>query len=123
MTITVKSVESVEPAEPTIPGEADDTASYSEVRQELVRLINQTRKANGMAELPVSDALMSAAQACSDSRYTWPHTKEECEAVIAAGYLHGFGINLTVFTGWTPAQLLPESRFRCGCGISPAAEH
>ena len=98
VTIAVKSVE---PAEPTISGEADDTAAYSEVRQELVRLINQTRKANGVAELPVSDALMSAAQACSDSRYTWHHTKEECEAVIAAGYLHGFGINLTVFTGVT----------------------
>ena len=101
VTITVKSVESVEPVEPTTSGEADDTAAYSEVRQELARLINQTRKANGVAELPVSDALMSAAQVCSDSRYTWHHTKEECEAVIAAGYLHGFGVNLTVFTGVT----------------------
>ncbi len=98
VTITVKSVE---PAQSTISDETDDTAAYSEVRQELVRLINQTRKANGVAELPVSDALMSAAQACSDSRYTWHHTKEECEAVIAAGYLHGFGVNLTVFTGVT----------------------
>ena len=95
VTITVESAESV------VSGEAEDPAAYSEVRQELVRLINQTRKANGVAELPVSDALMSAAQACSDSRYTWHHTKEECEAVIAAGYLHGFGVNLTVFTGVT----------------------
>ena len=98
VTITVESAESVESA---ASDGADDTAAYSEVRQELVRLINQTRKANGVAELPVSDALMSAAQACSDSRYTWHHTKEECEAVIAAGYLHGFGVNLTVFTGVT----------------------
>ena len=52
-----------------------------------------------MAELPVSEALMTAAQALSDQRYTWHHTKEECEAVIASGYPYGFGINLTVFTG------------------------
>ena len=62
-------------------------------------LINQTRKANGVSELPVSEALMNAAQVCSDRRYTWHHTKEECEAVIASGYPHGFGTNLTVFTG------------------------
>ena len=93
VTITVVSAKS------SVADERDDTAAYSEVRQELVRLINQARAANGVSELPVSDALMNAAQACSDSRYTWHHTKEECEAVIAAGYLHGFGINLTVFTG------------------------
>lgn len=98
VTITVESTKS---AESTVSDEADDPAAYSEVRQEVVRLTNQTRKANGVSELPVSDALMSAAQACSDSRYTWHHTKEECEAVIAAGYLHGFGVNLTVFTGVT----------------------
>ena len=32
-----------------------------------------------MAELPVSEALMSAAQTISDKKYTWHHTKEECE--------------------------------------------
>ena len=93
VTITVVSEES------TVPDKADGSAAYSEVRLELVRLVNQTRAANGVEELPVSDALMTAAQACSDSRYTWHHTKEECEAVIASGYPHGFGVNLTVFTG------------------------
>lgn len=91
---------SVEPTESAKTDEAEDTTSaYSEVRLELVRLINQTRTANGVLELPINEALMSAAQFCSDSRYTWHHTKEECEAVIASGYSHGFGINLTVFTG------------------------
>ena len=52
-----------------------------------------------MEELPVSEALMDAAQAISDKRYTWHHTQEECEAVIASGYPYGFGVNLTVFTG------------------------
>jgi len=91
----------VEPAKSAVSDKTEDTAAdaYSEVRQELVRLINQTRAANGVSELPVNDALMSAAQACSDRRYTWHHTKEECEAVIASGYPHGFGTNLTVFTG------------------------
>ncbi len=39
----------------------------------MIRLINQTRKANGVPELPVNDALMTAAQACSNQRYTWHH--------------------------------------------------
>ena len=69
-----------------------------DVRQELIRLINQTRVANGAAELPVSEALMNAAQACSDRQYTYHHNQEECEAVTAYGYPHGFGSNLTVFT-------------------------
>ena len=70
-----------------------------DVRQELIRLINQTRRANDVAELPVSEALMTAAQSLSDRHYTWHHTKEECEAVIDSGYSYGFGVNLTVFTG------------------------
>ena len=100
MTLTVDSTASAAPAEPA----AENSAGYGEepdVRQELIRLINQTRAANGVPELPVSEALMNAAQVCSDSRYTWHHTKEECEAVIASGYPHGFGINLTVFIGVT----------------------
>ncbi|USF28381.1 hypothetical protein N510_003340 [Firmicutes bacterium ASF500] len=86
---------------PAAPAVVDGPSPTEEpdVRQELVRLINQTRKANGVAELPVSEALMTAAQTLSDQRYTWHHTKEECEAVIASGYPYGFGINLTVFTG------------------------
>ena len=71
----------------------------AEVRQELIRLINQTRKANGVSELPVNEALMNAAQVCSDRRYTWHHSQEECQAAADAGYPYGFGDNLTVFTG------------------------
>ena len=70
-----------------------------EIRQELIRLINQTRKANGVSELPVNEALMNAAQVCSDRRYTWHHSQEECQATADAGYPYGFGDNLTVFTG------------------------
>ena len=85
-------------AAPT-PSTGTSRTEESDVRQELVRLINQTRKANGVSELPVSETLMDAAQTLSDLRYSWHHTQEECEAVIDSGYPYGFGINLTVFTG------------------------
>lgn len=92
---------SVESAESAKGDETKDTsaATYSEVRQELIRLINQTRAANGVSELPVSEALMTAAQTCSDRRYTWHHAPEESRAAVDAGYPYGFGDNLTVFTG------------------------
>ena len=70
-----------------------------EIRQEMIRLINQTRTANGVSELSVNEALMNAAQTCSDRRYTWHHSQEECQAAADAGYPYGFGDNLTVFTG------------------------
>lgn len=92
------TVESATPAAPAQESSASLTDNM-EIRQELIRLINQTRKANGAAELPVNEALMNAAQAISDKRYTWHHTQEECEAVIACGYPYGFGANLTAFTG------------------------
>ena len=79
-----------------------DSASLTdnlEIRQEMIRLINQTRKANGVLELPVNEALMNAAQACSNRRYTWHHAPEEGQAAADAGYPYGFGDNLTVFTG------------------------
>ncbi len=98
LTLTVGSAASAAPTAPASGNSASRTDNM-EIRQELIRLINQTRKANGVSELPVSEALMNAAQTCSDKRYTWHHTQEECEAVIASGYPYGFGVNLTVFTG------------------------
>ena len=94
----------VGPATPAMPettasGDSAGLTDNMEIRQELIRLINQTRKANGVSELPVSEALMNAAQVCSDRRYTWHHSQEECQAAADAGYPYGFGDNLTVFTG------------------------
>ena len=74
-----------------------------EIRQEMIRLINQTRKANGVSELPINESLMNAAQTCSDRRYTWHHAPEESKAAADAGYPYGFGDNLTVFTGTADA--------------------
>ena len=93
LTLTVGSANA--PARPDSANQPENM----EIRQELIRLINQTRKANGVSELPVSEALMTAAQACSDRRYTWHHAAEEGQAAADAGYPYGFGDNLTVFTG------------------------
>ncbi len=93
LTLTVGSANA--PARPDSTNQPENM----EIRQEMIRLINQTRKANGVSELPVSEALMTAAQACSDRRYTWHHAPEEGQAAADAGYPYGFGDNLTVFTG------------------------
>ncbi len=51
-------------------GDSAGLTDNMEIRQEMIRLINQTRKANGVSELAVNEALMNAAQACSNRRYT-----------------------------------------------------
>ncbi|WP_287826963.1 CAP domain-containing protein [Oscillibacter sp.] len=84
------------------PSAGKDSAGLTdnlEIRLEMIRLINQARTANGVSELSVNEALMNAAQTCSDRRYTWHHSQEECQAAKDAGYPYGFGDNLTVFTG------------------------
>ena len=98
MTLTVGSAA---PAAPEAPASMDSASLTDnlEIRQEMIRLINQTRKANGVSELPVNEALMTAAQSCSDRCYTWHHAAEEGQAAADAGYPYGFGDNLTVFTG------------------------
>ncbi len=95
------TVGSVAPAASEAPasGDSADLMGNLEIRQEMIRLINQTRKDNGVLELPVNEALMNAAQACSNRRYTWHHAPEESQAAVDAGYPYGFGDNLTVFTG------------------------
>lgn len=99
------TVGSAVPSTPALPGSEDDTSLTDnlEIRQEMIRLINQTRKANGVPELLVSETLMNAAQVCSNRRYTWHHSPEESQAAVDAGYPYGFGSNLTVFTGTADA--------------------
>ena len=81
-------------------GKGSETLSTLEqVRQDIVTLVNGVRQENGLSNLTVDQRLMNAAQVCSDRRYTWHHTQEECEAVADAGYPYGFRSNLTVFTG------------------------
>ena len=98
VTLTVGSASPAAPEAPT-SGDSAGLTDNLEIRQEMIRLINQTRKDNGVSELPVGESLMNAAQACSDRRYTWHHAPEESKAAADAGYPYGFGDNLTVFTG------------------------
>jgi len=99
LTVSDSTLSTNEAPSPT----STSTAELDEVRQEIIRLANNVRRENGVAELPVNDALMNAAQICSERLYTWHHTKEECEAVMASGYPNGFGTNLTVFTSTADA--------------------
>ena len=103
--IVTLTVGSAAPAAPEAPASGDSAGLTDnlEIRQEMIRLINQTRKANGVSELPINEALMNAAQICSNRRYTWHHAPEESRAAVDAGYLYGFGSNLTVFTGTADA--------------------
>ena len=102
MTLTVSSAASAAPETHTSVDNTGLTDNL-EIRQEMIHLINQTRKTNGVSELPVNEALMNAAQACSNQRYTWHHAPEESKAAADAGYPYGFGDNLTVFTGTADA--------------------
>ncbi len=97
-TVTLTIDPSAEPETTASKGSTSLTDNL-EIRQEMIRLINQTRKAHGVPELPVNEALMNAAQACSNRHYTWHHAPEEGQAAADAGYPYGFGDNLTVFTG------------------------
>ena len=82
---------------------AEDTSSElnanMEVREEIIALVNQVRREHGVQELSADQSLMDAAQVCASRRYTWHHPKEECQLALDYGYPHGFGANLTVFTG------------------------
>ena len=79
--------------------EASPLLTNMEIRGKMIRRINEVRQKYGVAELTVNQALMDAAQECSSRGYTSHHNWEECEAVLDAGYPHGFGSNLTVLVG------------------------
>lgn len=74
------------------------TDTLTETRQEMIRLINQVRRENGVGELTVNTALMEAAQDCTRQGFKSHDTRYECEAALRHGYPYGFGSNLTVFT-------------------------
>ena len=77
---------------------AEFTDDLTEVRQEMIRLINQVRRENGVAELAVSTALMAAAQDCAQQGFRSHDVQYENESALRHGYSHGIGSNLTVFT-------------------------
>ena len=73
MTLTINSTTLTIPETPS-DGDSTSLTDNMEIRQEMIRLINQIRKTNGVPELSVNEALMNAAQACSNQRYTWHHS-------------------------------------------------
>ena len=79
--------------------EAAALPTNMEIREEMIRRINEVRRKYSVSELTVNQSLMDAAQECSSGLYTSHHNREECEAVLDAGYPHGFGSNLTVLVG------------------------
>ena len=94
VTVTVTAAPQASPVQP----KEIDLSANLEIRQEMIRLINQTRKANGVGELAINDALMNAAQDCSAQGFTGHENQYECETGLSYGYPHGFGSNFTMFT-------------------------
>ena len=78
-----------------------------EIREEMIRRINEVRRKYGVPELAVDQSLMDAAQEYSSYLYTKHNNRVECESVLKSGYLHGFGSNLTAFTVTDP-ESIPE---------------
>lgn len=80
-------------------GGGAETSANTEIRNTMVTLINQVRRENGVPELVVNQALMDAAQECASRHLTKHDNRYECETAIRHGYSHGFGSNLTWFSG------------------------
>lgn len=55
-----------------------------EIREEMIRRINEVRKKHGVPELAVDQSLMDAAQECSAYLYTRHNNQTECETVAAS---------------------------------------
>ncbi len=90
----------VDTAKPSpAPSEAPDLSANMDIRLEMVRLINEVRRENGLAELPMDESLMNAAQDVSGQGVT-EHRPYDHMALIRYGWPHGGLYNLTVFTSY-----------------------
>ena len=92
LTLTVKAAET-----PSNPSEA--LSANMDIRLEMVRLINEVRRENGLAELPMDESLMNAAQDVSGQGVT-EHRPYDHMALLRYGWPHGGLYNLTVFTAY-----------------------
>lgn len=79
---------------PSTNGTPDLTANM-EIRQEMVRLINQVRRENGKAELPTEESLMNAAQDVS-AQCIGKHRPYDHQALLRYGWPHSGMYNLIV---------------------------
>jgi len=85
--------------------ETAETVDLDILRQQIIRLVNDVRRKNGVAELTVNQSLMDASQEYSQYLYTSHKNLVECRVVAAHGYPYGFGSNLTVLTGVSPGKI------------------
>ena len=92
LTLTVEAAET-----PSNPSAA--LSANMDIRLEMVRLINEVRRENGLAELPMDESLMNAAQDVSGQGVT-EHRLYDHMALIRYGWPHGGLYNLTVFTAY-----------------------
>lgn len=79
----------------------------------MVRLINEERRANGLSELPVHEALMNATQDCAAHQIR-DHSLYEWEVLRDYGWPYGGGFNLTCFTATGSQVRRPDSSFQLG---------
>jgi uncharacterized protein YkwD len=79
--------------------DALDLSVNMEIRLEMVRLINDVRRENGLAELHTNEALMNAAQDVS-SQCVKEHRPYDHKALARYGWPYGALYNLTVFTAY-----------------------
>lgn len=77
-----------------------DLKANLEIRREIVRLVNEFRRENGLAELPTHEALMNAAQDCSTQQVS-EHRPYDSLILPKYGWNHGVLYNLTVLGGAT----------------------
>lgn len=75
------------------------------IREEIIALVNQVRRENGVGYLAIDHRLMDASQERAEAMYTYHRTEEDCAAVRAYGYPYGFGANITAFTGVDVADI------------------
>jgi len=81
-------------ANTSAPAEIDLNANM-DIRQKMIEYINEVRRENGRAELPVNESLMNAAQDVSAQCVT-EHRPYDHKALIRYGWPHAGMYNLVV---------------------------
>jgi uncharacterized protein YkwD len=83
------------------------------VRQEMVQLINQVRKENGLTELPTNESLMNAAQDCSAQGFTSHNQQYEWTTLASYGWPYGGGFNLARLTSTGKVENIAQRAVNC----------
>lgn len=101
LTLTVEGA--VKSGETTTSSGVDLSANM-EIRLKMVQYINEVRRENGRAELPIEESLMNAAQDVSSQCVT-EHRPYDHIALIRYGWPHGGLYNLSVFGAYDVSDI------------------